>query len=70
MNELMGLETVKQKGMRIKDDDGNFLAQAGNLTMKQEMRTTVSLYEGLRRDMTPGDEMYVEKRSRRFYRGD
>lgn len=70
MNQEMKLETVKQKGMRIRDDDGNFLPQAGNLTMKQEMRTTVSLYEGLRRDMVPGDEMIVEKRSRRFYRGD
>jgi hypothetical protein len=68
MNELMGLETVKQKGMRIKDDNGNFLPQAGNLTMKQEMRTTVSLFDGLRRNAVPGDEMIVEKRSRRFYR--
>jgi len=54
--------------MRIKDDNGNFLPQAGNLTMKQEMRTTVSLFDGLRRNAVPGDEMVVEKRSRRFYR--
>jgi hypothetical protein len=61
---------VKHKGVRVKDDAGNYLPNAGDLTKEQTHRTVVSLYEGLRRNLTPGTPLITTKRSRRFYRED
>jgi hypothetical protein len=58
---------VKHKGIRVKDDDGNFKPEAGDLTKVQTTRTVVSLYEGLRRGLEPGTELVTEKKSARFY---
>ena len=60
---------VKHKGVRVRGDDGEFLPQAGDPTKVQISRSVVTLYEGLRRGLTPGTELITEKRSRRFYRG-
>ena len=59
---------VKHKGVRVYDDKGEFMPNAGDLTKEQIHRTVVSLYEGLRRDLTPGTPLLTKKRSRRFYR--
>ena len=59
---------VKHKGVRVYDDKGEFMPNAGDLTKEQIHRTVVSLYEGLRRDLTPGTPLVTKKRSRRFYR--
>ena len=59
---------VRHKGVRVKDDAGNYLPNAGDLTKEQTHRTVVSLYEGLRRNLTPGTPLITTKRSRRFYR--
>ena len=61
---------VRHKGVRGKDDKGDFLPNAGDLTKEQTHRTVVSLYEGLRRGITPGTPLVTTKRSRRFYRED
>ena len=59
---------VKHKGVRVRDDKGNYLPNAGDLTKEQTHRTVVSLYEGLRRNLEPGTPLITTKRSRRFYR--
>ena len=59
---------VKHKGVRVRDDDGEFLPSAGDLTQEQISRTVVTLYEGLRRNLEPGTPLITAKRSRRFYR--
>ena len=59
---------VKHKGIMVRDDKGEYLPDAGDLTKIQTTRTTVSLYEGLRRDMEPGTEIVTQKKSSRFYR--
>ena len=59
---------VKHKGVVTRDDDGEFFPSAGDLTQEQLSRTVVSLYEGLRRNLTPGTPLITTKRSRRFYR--
>ena len=59
---------VKHKGIMVRDDRGNYLPDAGDLTKVQTTRTTVSLYEGLRRNLEPGTEIVTEKKSSRFYR--
>ena len=61
---------VRHKGVRVKDDKGEYLPNAGDLTKEQTHRTVVSLYEGLRRGITPGTPLVTTKRSRRFYRED
>ena len=59
---------VKHKGVTTRDDDGEFLPSAGDLTQEQLSRTVVSLYEGLRRNLEPGTPLVTTKRSRRFFR--
>ena len=59
---------VRHKGVRTKDDKGNYLPNAGDLTKEQTHRTVVSLYEGLRRNLEPGTPLITTKRSRRFFR--
>ena len=59
---------VKHKGVKVKDDKGEYLPHAGDLTQEQISRTVVTLYEGLRRGWEPGTEMITAKRSRRVYR--
>ena len=59
---------VKHKGVKVKDDKGNFMPHAGDLTKEQIHRVVVSLYEGLRRGLTPGTELITRKRSSRFYK--
>ena len=58
---------VKHKGVRVRDDDGNYLPEAGELTQEQTHRVVVSLYEGLRRGLRPGTPLTIKKRSSRFY---
>ena len=58
---------VKHKGVRVRDDKGNYLKNAGDLTKEQEHRIVVSLYEGLRRGLEPGTPLLTRKRSRRFF---
>jgi len=60
--------TVKHKGVLTRDDAGNFLPDAGDLTKIQRHRTIVSLYEALRRGLESGTPLITEKRSSRFYR--
>jgi hypothetical protein len=67
-NEEGDKTLVKHKGVRVRDDDGNYLPEAGDLTQEQTHRVVVSLYEGLRRGLRPGTPLTVKKRSRRFYK--
>jgi len=66
-NEEGDKTLVKHKGVRVRDDDGNYLPQAGDLTKEQAHRVVVSLYEGLRRGLRPGTPLTIRKRSSRFY---
>jgi len=59
---------VKHKGVRVKDDQGNWMPNAGDLTKPQVHRSVVSLYEGLRRNLEPGTEIITTKRSHRFWK--
>jgi len=59
---------VKHKGIQVKDDQGNWMPNAGDLTKEQVHRTTVSLYEALRRNLEPGTEIITTKRSHRFWK--
>jgi len=59
---------VKHKGVQVKDDQGNWMPHAGDLTKEQVHRTTVSLYEALRRNLEPGTEIITTKRSHRFWK--
>jgi hypothetical protein len=58
---------VKHKGVITKDDDGNYLPEAGDLTKVQKHRTIVGLYEALRRGLDVGMPIITEKRSARFF---
>ncbi len=58
---------VKHKGVMVRDNDGNFMPNAGDLTKEQTHRIVVSLYEGLRRGLEPGTPLTMTKKSRRFY---
>ena len=58
---------VKHKGVRVRDDKGNFKPEAGDLTKAQTHRSVVSLYEGFRRGLEPGTELVTVKKSHRFY---
>jgi len=58
---------VKHKGVITKDEDGNYLPDAGDLTKVQSHRTIVGLYEALRRGLEVGMPIITEKRSARFY---
>ena len=58
---------VKHKGVRVRDDQGNFKPEAGDLTKAQTHRSVVSLYEGFRRGLEPGTELVTVKKSHRFY---
>jgi len=60
---------VKHKGVRVRNDSGAYLPNAGDLTKEQEHRIVVSLYEGLRRGLEPGTPLVTKKRSKRFYNG-
>jgi len=59
---------VRHKGVQVKDDDGNWLPNAGDLTKKQTSRRIVSYYTALRHGLTAGSLHIVEKKSRRFYK--
>ena len=61
---------VKAKGVQVKGNDGQYLENAGDMTKLQRSRTTVKLFSALRRNLTPGDEIIVEKRDSLFYEGD
>ena len=63
----MGRVLVKHKGVMVRDNDGNFMPNAGDLTKEQTHRIVVSLYEGLRRGLEPGTPLTMTKKSRRFY---
>ena len=58
---------VKHKGVITKNEDGEYLAEAGDLTRIQKHRTIVGLYEALRRGLEVGMPIVTEKRSARFY---
>ena len=58
---------VKHKGVITKDEDGNYLPDAGDLTKVQKHRTIVGLYEALRRGLEVGMPIITEKRSARFF---
>ena len=58
---------VKHKGVITKDEDGNYLPDAGDLTKVQKHRTIVGLYEALRRGLDVGMPIITEKRSARFF---
>ena len=58
---------VKHKGVITKDEDGNYLPEAGDLTKVQQHRTIVGLYEALRRGLDVGMPIITEKRSARFF---
>ena len=58
---------VKHKGVITKDEDGNYLPEAGDLTKVQKHRTIVGLYEALRRGLDVGMPIITEKRSARFF---
>ena len=68
MDENMDRLLVKHKGVKVYDDDGSFMPNAGDLTKEQVHRTVVSLYEGLRRKLEPGTPLITKKRSSRFYK--
>lgn len=61
---------VKAKGVKVKGNDGQYIENAGDMTKLQYARTTVKLYSALRRNLTPGDEIVIEKRDSIFYEGD
>ena len=61
---------VKAKGVKVKDNAGQYIENAGDMTKLQYARTTVKLYSALRRNLTPGDEIVIEKRDSIFYEGD
>jgi hypothetical protein len=61
---------VKAKGVKVKDNAGQYIENAGDMTKLQYARTTVKLYSALRRNLTPGDEIIIEKRDSIFYEGD
>ena len=58
---------VKHKGVITKNERGEYLPDAGDLTKVQSHRTIVSLYEALRRGLEVGMPLVTEKRSARFY---
>jgi hypothetical protein len=58
---------VRHKGVQVKDDEGNWLPNAGDLSKKQTSRRVVSYYTALRHGLTAGSLHVVEKKSRRFY---
>jgi len=59
---------VRHKGVQVKDDEGNWLPNAGDLTKTQTSRRVVSYYTALRHGLTAGSLHVVEKKSRRFHR--
>ena len=61
---------VKAKGVKVTDNAGQFIENAGDMTKLQHSRTTVKLFSALRRNLTPGDEIVIEKRDSIFYEGD
>ena len=61
---------VKAKGVKVKDNAGQYIENAGDMTKLQYARTTVKLFTAMRRNLTPGDEIIIEKRDSEFYEGD
>ena len=61
---------VKAKGVKVTDNAGQYIENAGDMTKLQHSRTTVKLFSALRRNLTPGDEIIIEKRDSIFYEGD
>ena len=61
---------VKAKGVRVKGNGSQYLENAGDMRKLQHSRTTVKLFTAMRRNLTPGDEIVVEKRDSKFYEGD
>lgn len=59
---------VKHKGVRVYDEDGNFMPNAGDLTKEQTNTTIVSLYEALRRGLTAGEPITTIKKSTRYFK--
>jgi hypothetical protein len=66
-NEAGEKVLVKHKGVYTKDQDGNYLEDAGDLTKVQSNITIVGLYDALRRGLEVGTPLTIEKRSARFY---
>ena len=60
------LESVRHKGVDVKDRHGNFLPNAGDLTKTQVSTSTTKLYTALRRKLPAGVMKVTEKRSRRW----
>ena len=60
------LESVRHKGVDVKDRHGKWLPQAGDLRQTQISTTTTKLYTALRRKLEPGVMQVTEKRSRRW----
>ena len=58
------------KGVQVKDDEGQYIENAGDMRKLQRSRTTVKLYQALRRNLTPGDQIITEKRDALYYEGD
>ena len=61
---------VKAKGVQVKNDDGQYIENAGDMRKLQHSRTTVKLYSALRRNLNPGDQIITEKRDSLYYEGD
>ena len=59
---------VKHKGVRVYDEDGKFMPNAGDLTKEQTNTTIVSLYEALRRGLTAGEPITTIKKSTRYFK--
>ena len=68
MNEQMQKTLVKHKGIKVRNVDGSFKDDAGDLTKEQTHKTVLSFYDALRRGMQPGSELVTKKRSTRFFK--
>lgn len=67
MNKDGSTINAKQKGVRTKDSNGEWLEEAGDLTKLQHSFSTVKLATALRRNLTPGDLIIVPKKSKKWY---
>jgi hypothetical protein len=65
-NEDGSRRLVKHKGVRVRDEEGEWYEHAGDLTQPQITRSVLTLYDALRRGLEPGTELVGVKRSRRF----
>ena len=58
---------VKHKGVNVKDHNGNFLENAGDLTKIQPSLSTFGYAESFRKNVDPGRKRLVMKKSRRHF---